>query len=153
MYYINRKTWEFFWLFSSFKIHVNDLLYHTSIIVFPFYPLIGYVTNVCWLLCLGVFTVSGILDSFIYHSQKAIKKKIEIGKFSWWLIRSASFAAVFLVGLERTYFREEKLWMTLPAQLAAFFWTQLRFFHVICLISELYINFLFRINIYYHLFT
>lgn len=33
-------------------------------------------------LCLGVFTVSGILDSFIYHSQKAIKKKMEIGKFS-----------------------------------------------------------------------
>lgn len=31
----------------------------------------------------GVFTVSGILDSFIYHGQKAIKKKMEIGKFSW----------------------------------------------------------------------
>ncbi|RRT43319.1 hypothetical protein B296_00011743, partial [Ensete ventricosum] len=30
----------------------------------------------------GVFTVSGILDSFIYHGQRAIKKKIEIGKFS-----------------------------------------------------------------------
>lgn len=30
----------------------------------------------------GVFTVSGILDSFIYHGQKAIKKKMELGKFS-----------------------------------------------------------------------
>ncbi|KAF8405992.1 hypothetical protein HHK36_008072 [Tetracentron sinense] len=29
-----------------------------------------------------IFTVSGILDSFIYHGQRAIKKKIEIGKFS-----------------------------------------------------------------------
>ncbi|KAF9682536.1 hypothetical protein SADUNF_Sadunf05G0119200 [Salix dunnii] len=29
-----------------------------------------------------VFTVSGILDSFIYHGQRAIKKKMEIGKFS-----------------------------------------------------------------------
>lgn len=34
------------------------------------------------LLHTGVFTVSGILDSFIYHGQKAIKKKMEIGKFS-----------------------------------------------------------------------
>ncbi|KAH7524422.1 hypothetical protein FEM48_Zijuj06G0117500 [Ziziphus jujuba var. spinosa] len=33
------------------------------------------------LFCTGVFTVSGILDSFIYHGQKAIKKKMEIGKF------------------------------------------------------------------------
>lgn len=34
----------------------------------------------------GVFTVSGILDSFIYHGQKAIKKKMEIGKFSWMVL-------------------------------------------------------------------
>ncbi|RVW65404.1 Endoplasmic reticulum-Golgi intermediate compartment protein 3 [Vitis vinifera] len=40
-----------------------------------------FLTNVCAIVG-GVFTVSGILDSFIYHSQKAIKKKIEIGKFS-----------------------------------------------------------------------
>jgi len=43
--------------------------------------------NGFWLLCSGVFTVSGILDSFIYHGQRAIKKKIELGKFSWWLIQ------------------------------------------------------------------
>jgi hypothetical protein len=35
-----------------------------------------------WPLRTGVFTVSGILDSFIYHGQRAIKKKMEIGKFS-----------------------------------------------------------------------
>ncbi|KAJ7006783.1 hypothetical protein NC653_005978 [Populus alba x Populus x berolinensis] len=37
-----------------------------------------FLTNVCAIVG-GVFTVSGILDSFIYHGQKAIKKKMEIG--------------------------------------------------------------------------
>ncbi|GLT54876.1 hypothetical protein SLA2020_280380 [Shorea laevis] len=40
-----------------------------------------FLTNMCAIVG-GVFTVSGILDSFIYHGQKAIKKKMEIGKFS-----------------------------------------------------------------------
>ncbi|KAL7176019.1 hypothetical protein ACSBR2_029571 [Camellia fascicularis] len=40
-----------------------------------------FLTNVCAIVG-GVFTVSGILDSFIYHGQRAIKKKMEIGKFS-----------------------------------------------------------------------
>ncbi|MQL91473.1 hypothetical protein Taro_024083 [Colocasia esculenta] len=40
-----------------------------------------FLTNVCAIVG-GVFTVSGILDSFVYHSQRAIKKKMEIGKFS-----------------------------------------------------------------------
>ncbi|KAF9610339.1 hypothetical protein IFM89_022009 [Coptis chinensis] len=40
-----------------------------------------FLTNVCAIVG-GVFTVSGIVDSFIYHGQKAIKKKMEIGKFS-----------------------------------------------------------------------
>ncbi|KAJ0086572.1 hypothetical protein Patl1_08500 [Pistacia atlantica] len=40
-----------------------------------------FLTNVCAIVG-GVFTVSGIIDSFIYHGQKAIKKKMEIGKFS-----------------------------------------------------------------------
>ncbi|XP_022136391.1 endoplasmic reticulum-Golgi intermediate compartment protein 3-like [Momordica charantia] len=39
-----------------------------------------FLTNVCAIVG-GVFTVSGILDSIIYHGQKAIKKKIELGKF------------------------------------------------------------------------
>ncbi|KAH0675291.1 hypothetical protein KY285_023092 [Solanum tuberosum] len=32
-------------------------------------------------LIVSVFTVAGILDACIYHSQKAIKKKVELGKF------------------------------------------------------------------------
>ncbi|KAK9748973.1 hypothetical protein RND81_02G093900 [Saponaria officinalis] len=40
-----------------------------------------FLTNVCAIVG-GVFTVSGIVDSFIYHGQKAIKKKMEIGKFN-----------------------------------------------------------------------
>lgn len=30
---------------------------------------------------LGIFTIAGLIDSFIYHGQRAIKKKIEAGKF------------------------------------------------------------------------
>lgn len=44
-------------------------------------PFLHFLTNVCAIVG-GVFTVSGIVDSFVYHGQKAIKKKIEIGKFS-----------------------------------------------------------------------
>lgn len=40
-----------------------------------------FLTNVCAIVG-GVFTVSGIVDAFVYHGQKAIKKKREIGKFS-----------------------------------------------------------------------
>ncbi|XP_022013047.1 endoplasmic reticulum-Golgi intermediate compartment protein 3 [Helianthus annuus] len=40
-----------------------------------------FLTNVCAIIG-GVFTVSGILDSFIYHGQRAIRKKIEIGKLN-----------------------------------------------------------------------
>ncbi|KAK9286843.1 hypothetical protein L1049_015248 [Liquidambar formosana] len=40
-----------------------------------------FMTNICAIIG-GIFTVAGILDSFIYHGQKAIKKKMEIGKFS-----------------------------------------------------------------------
>lgn len=39
-----------------------------------------FLTNVCAIIG-GVFTVAGILDACIYHSQKAIKKKVELGKF------------------------------------------------------------------------
>ncbi|KAH0878229.1 hypothetical protein HID58_065623, partial [Brassica napus] len=40
-----------------------------------------FLTNVCAIVG-GIFTVSGIVDSFIYHGQRAIKKKMEIGKFN-----------------------------------------------------------------------
>ncbi|KAK9111070.1 hypothetical protein Scep_018589 [Stephania cephalantha] len=44
-------------------------------------PFLHFLTNICAIVG-GIFTVSGILDSFIYHGQKAIKKKMEIGKYS-----------------------------------------------------------------------
>ncbi|XP_043713747.1 endoplasmic reticulum-Golgi intermediate compartment protein 3-like isoform X2 [Telopea speciosissima] len=43
--------------------------------------LLHFLTSVCAIVG-GVFTVSGIVDSFIYHGQRAIKKKMELGKFS-----------------------------------------------------------------------
>lgn len=44
-------------------------------------PFLHFLTNVCAIIG-GVFTVSGIVDSFVYHGHRAIKKKMEIGKFS-----------------------------------------------------------------------
>ncbi|KAJ3668998.1 hypothetical protein LUZ60_010948 [Juncus effusus] len=44
--------------------------------------LLHYLTNLCAIVG-GIFTVSGIIDSFIYHGQKAMKKKkIELGKYT-----------------------------------------------------------------------
>jgi len=40
-----------------------------------------FLTSVCAIVG-GVFTVSGIVDSFVYHGHRALKKKIELGKFS-----------------------------------------------------------------------
>ncbi|XP_077241504.1 uncharacterized protein LOC143882013 [Tasmannia lanceolata] len=39
-----------------------------------------FLTSICAIVG-GVFTVSGIVDAFVYHGQRAIKKKIEIGKY------------------------------------------------------------------------
>ncbi|XP_022105808.1 endoplasmic reticulum-Golgi intermediate compartment protein 3-like [Acanthaster planci] len=38
-----------------------------------------FLTGVCAIIG-GVFTVAGLIDSFIYHSAKAIQKKIDLGK-------------------------------------------------------------------------
>jgi endoplasmic reticulum-Golgi intermediate compartment protein 3 len=39
------------------------------------------VSNACSSYVLaGIFTVAGIIDSFVYHGHRAIKKKMEIGK-------------------------------------------------------------------------
>lgn len=38
-----------------------------------------FMTNVCAIVG-GIFTVAGIVDSFIYHGHKALRKKMEIGK-------------------------------------------------------------------------
>lgn len=40
-----------------------------------------FATNLCAIVG-GVFTVAGIIDSVLYHSVKAIQRKVEIGKFS-----------------------------------------------------------------------
>ncbi|KAE8682200.1 Endoplasmic reticulum-Golgi intermediate compartment protein 3 [Hibiscus syriacus] len=40
-----------------------------------------FLTNVCAIVG-GAFAVAGMFDSFIYHGQKAIKRKIELGKLS-----------------------------------------------------------------------
>lgn len=40
-----------------------------------------FITSVCAIVG-GVFTVSGIVDSFVYHGHKALKKKLELGKLS-----------------------------------------------------------------------
>lgn len=38
-----------------------------------------FMTNICAVIG-GIFTIAGIVDSFVYHGQRAIKKKVEIGK-------------------------------------------------------------------------
>ena len=40
-----------------------------------------FLTSVCAIVG-GVFTVSGIVDALLYHGQRAIRRKVEIGKFS-----------------------------------------------------------------------
>ncbi|KAK1264162.1 Protein disulfide-isomerase 5-3 [Acorus gramineus] len=62
-----------FFFYDLSPIRVTFMEQHVSFLHF--------LTNVCAIVG-GIFTVSGILDSFIYHSHRAIKKKMEIGKFS-----------------------------------------------------------------------
>jgi hypothetical protein len=38
-----------------------------------------FLTNVCAIVG-GVFTVSGLVDSFLYHGQRVLLRKHEIGK-------------------------------------------------------------------------
>ncbi len=38
-----------------------------------------FMTNVCAIVG-GVFTVSGIIDAFVYHGDRIIRKKMEMGK-------------------------------------------------------------------------
>ncbi|KAL6578317.1 hypothetical protein OROMI_010645 [Orobanche minor] len=61
----------FFYELSPIKVTFTET--HVSFLHF--------LTNVCAIIG-GVFTVSGIIDSFIYHGHRAIKKKMDIGKFS-----------------------------------------------------------------------
>eukprot|EP00262_Sarcandra_glabra_P008847 TRINITY_DN226_c0_g4_i1.p1 TRINITY_DN226_c0_g4~~TRINITY_DN226_c0_g4_i1.p1 ORF type:complete len:385 (+),score=63.20 TRINITY_DN226_c0_g4_i1:84-1238(+) len=41
--------------------------------------LVHFLTSICAIVG-GVFTIFGIIDTFVYHGHKAIKKKMEIGK-------------------------------------------------------------------------
>eukprot|EP00249_Psilotum_nudum_P012806 c23998_g1_i1 orf=473-1633(-) len=61
----------FFYDLSPIKVNFNETKT----------PFLHFLTNVCAIVG-GVFTVSGIIDSFVYHGHRAIKKKIELGKFS-----------------------------------------------------------------------
>ncbi|KAI3755284.1 hypothetical protein L1987_55080 [Smallanthus sonchifolius] len=60
-----------FFFYDLSGIEVNFTETHTSFLHF--------LTNICAIVG-GIFTVAGIVDSFIYHGQKALKKKREIGK-------------------------------------------------------------------------
>ncbi|XP_073150229.1 uncharacterized protein [Henckelia pumila] len=42
-------------------------------------PFLHFLTHICAIVG-GIFTVAGIVDSFVYHGQKALRKKQEIGK-------------------------------------------------------------------------
>ncbi|XP_073065778.1 uncharacterized protein [Primulina eburnea] len=59
----------FFYDLSPIKVTFTEE--HTSFLHF--------LTHICAIMG-GVFTVAGILDSFIYHGQKALRKKQELGK-------------------------------------------------------------------------
>ncbi|KAK9154462.1 hypothetical protein Sjap_001942 [Stephania japonica] len=60
----------FFYDFSPIKVTFNE---EKS-------SLLHFLTNICAIIG-GIFTVSGIIDAFVYHGQRAIKKKMEIGKY------------------------------------------------------------------------
>ncbi|KAJ9162471.1 hypothetical protein P3X46_022240 [Hevea brasiliensis] len=60
----------FFYDFSPIKVTFKEE--HISFLHF--------MTNICAVFG-GIFTIAGIIDSFVYHSQRAIKKKAEIGKY------------------------------------------------------------------------
>ncbi|GKC08166.1 endoplasmic reticulum-Golgi intermediate compartment protein 3-like protein [Tanacetum coccineum] len=59
----------FFYDLSAIKVTYTET--HPSFLHF--------LTNLCAIVG-GIFTVAGILDSFIYHGQRALKKKRDIGK-------------------------------------------------------------------------
>ena len=62
--------------FLTAKLLVAQVMFHEEHSSF-----LHFLTNVCAIIG-GVFTVSGMVDATVYHGHKAIKKKIELGKFS-----------------------------------------------------------------------
>ncbi|XP_042017589.1 endoplasmic reticulum-Golgi intermediate compartment protein 3-like [Salvia splendens] len=61
----------FFYELSPIKVTFTET--HVSFLHF--------LTNVCAIIG-GIFTVSGIVDSVVYHGHRAIKKKMELGKLT-----------------------------------------------------------------------
>lgn len=61
----------FFYDLSPIKVKISET--RTSFLHF--------VTNVCAIVG-GVFTVSGIVDAFVYQGERLIRKKMELGKFN-----------------------------------------------------------------------
>ncbi|GJP46563.1 hypothetical protein CLOM_g5836 [Closterium sp. NIES-68] len=62
-----------FFFYDLSPIKVQYLERYTSFLHF--------LTNVCAIVG-GIFTVTGMVDAFIYHSQRAIKRKIDLGKLN-----------------------------------------------------------------------
>lgn len=60
----------FYYDFSPIKVTFKEE--HSSFLHF--------ITNICAVIG-GIFTVAGIIDTFVYHGQRRMKKKMEIGKF------------------------------------------------------------------------
>ncbi|XP_068661424.1 uncharacterized protein [Aristolochia californica] len=58
------------------KIHSNQVIFTEENV-----SLLHFLTNICAIIG-GVFTVSGIVDALLYHGHRAIKKKMELGKYT-----------------------------------------------------------------------
>lgn len=70
---------------SSEVNHTLVLLYiHFYTFGTSIFCLMQLIKNGFQFLCIGIFTIAGIVDSSIYYGQKTIKKKMEIGKYRWW---------------------------------------------------------------------
>ena len=61
----------FFYDMSPIKVHVAEK--HQSFLHF--------LTSVCAIIG-GVFTVSGLVDAVVYHGSRAVRQKMQLGKFS-----------------------------------------------------------------------
>lgn len=61
----------FFYDLSPIKVHIHE--YRDSFVRF--------LTTVCAIIG-GVFTVSGLIDSMLYHGHNVLKKKMDLGKLN-----------------------------------------------------------------------
>ena len=57
----------------------------------------------------GIFTIAGIIDSFVFHGQRAMKKKkMEMGKFGW-------FFSVLILCSSKTYLAFSAIYVVLKS--------------------------------------